>query len=74
MSEDKKPLMSKTVQMCSFVFLLIGFGVFQALAPSFFPAQPGGINFEQTMWAGIVGGVSGMIGFGIGKVIVRLRD
>src|SRR5262245_10448746 len=65
--DEKKPPQSKTVLICTIVFLAVGIGVFQAVTPTLFPRPPGGgINLERTLWAGIVGAACAVIGAGIG--------
>jgi hypothetical protein len=72
--EEKKPTPSKTVQICTMIFLALGIGVFQVVAPRLFPTPPGGIfNWERILWAGLVGGVCAGIGAGIGKLIDYLK-
>jgi hypothetical protein len=69
-----KPPQSRTVQICTIVFVAGGVGVFQAVGPRLFPSPPGGgFNVEQIMWSGIVGAVCVGIGAGIGKLIEGLR-
>lgn len=70
---EPKPKPSKIVTTCTILCMFISIGVFQALAPTWFPRQPGqGINFEQTFWAAMVGGVSAGIGSLIGTMIARI--
>lgn len=72
--DGKKPPQSKTVQICTIVFLAVGIIGFQAVAPSLFPPpRGGGFNMERMMWAAVVGGVCAGIGAGIGKLIDKLR-
>ena len=70
---EKKPSQSKTVQICTVVFLAIGIAGFQAVAPRLLPTPPGGgINMERVLWAGVVGAVCAVVGAGIGKLIDNL--
>jgi hypothetical protein len=72
--ENKPPAASKTVQTCTIIFLVIGIAVFNVVAPKLFPPPPeGGMNWTQVMWAGIVGGLSALVGAGIGKLIETAR-
>ena len=77
MNEPEKPpppAQSKIVQICTIVCLAIGIGVFQVVAPRFFPTPPGGgFNYERILAAGGVGLVSALIGAGIGTLIEKLR-
>jgi hypothetical protein len=72
--EQRKSPQSKTVQICATVFVIVGIGGFQIVAPSLFP-QPkgGGFNFERIMWAGVVGAIAGGIGAAVGKLIDGMR-
>jgi hypothetical protein len=69
-----KPPASKTVQVCALIFVALGIGIFQAVAPSLFPPPPvGGFNFTRFFWAAVVGAVCGGVGAGVGKLIERMR-
>lgn len=73
-SDKKRPPQSRTVQICTIIFLAAGIGVYQVLAPSLFPKPPGGgINMNQTLGAAVVGGLCAGLGYGIGKLIDSLR-
>jgi hypothetical protein len=68
--EPDKPKQSPIVQGCAIAFLVVGIVGFQVVAPKLFPTPPGGgINFERTLWAGVVGAVAAVIGAGVGKLI-----
>jgi hypothetical protein len=72
--DKNAPQTNKIVQTCSILFLVIGIVVFQFVGPQLFPTPPGGgMNWTRVMWAGIVGGVSALIGAGIGKLIDSAR-
>jgi hypothetical protein len=72
--ENKPPATSKIVQTSMIFFLVVGIAVFQVVGPNLFPTPPGGgMNWERVMWAGIVGGLSALIGAGIGKLIENAR-
>ncbi len=48
---------------CSLLFALIGGAIFNVLSPRWFTAPPGGgINWEQVMWAGVVGACAAVFG------------
>lgn len=74
-SDNKsKPPQSKTVQICSIVFVAMGIGIFQVVGPQLFPTPPGGgINLMRILGAGAVGAVCGVIGAGVGVLIDKLR-
>jgi len=72
--KKKKPSTSKTVQICVLVFVVIGVVGFQVVAPSLYPAPPGGgFNMERVMAAAVVGGLFAAIGGGVGTLIDRFR-
>jgi hypothetical protein len=49
------------------IFALVGGGVFNVLAPRWFSRPPGGgINWDQVMWAGVVGGLCALLGSFVG--------
>lgn len=73
--EEKEPQQSKVVQICTIVFLAAGIGGYQAVAPTLFPAPPGGgFNLERILWAGIVGAVCAVVGVSVGKLIDHWRS
>jgi hypothetical protein len=73
--EKPKPPQSKTVQICSVVFIALGIGIFQAVAPQLFPTPPGGgFNMMRIVAAGVVGAVCAVIGAGVGGLIDKLRQ
>jgi hypothetical protein len=65
---------SRVVQVCAFVFTILGVGIFQAAAPSLFPRPPGGgFDVKQVLAAGGIGAVCALVGAGAGTLIDRLR-
>jgi hypothetical protein len=50
------------------VFVVIGQAVFNALAPRWFHPVKGGINYEQVMWAGVVGAACAVVGLCVGLI------
>ena len=70
----KEPSTSKTVQVCMFIFVIIGVVGFLVVAPSLYPAPPGGgFNMERVMAAAVVGALFAAIGGGIGTLIDRFK-
>jgi hypothetical protein len=72
--KDKKPNANEIVQICATLGGVIGFSVFQGIAPSLFSSSPGsGINYTRVMWAGVAGGGATLVGGGIGLIIKKSR-
>lgn len=68
------PQQSKTVQVCAIIFMALGIGGYQAVAPSLFPTPPGGgFNMQRMVWAAIVGAIAGALGVAVGKAIDSMR-
>ncbi|MFO0969086.1 MAG: hypothetical protein U0793_26325 [Gemmataceae bacterium] len=71
--EDPKPPQSRVMSISVLVCVVIGIVAFQILAPRFIPSPPeGGFNWERVLWAGLVGGVSALIGAGVGLIIEKM--
>ena len=76
MNDPKQPKsgQSPLVRTCYIVFTIIGVITYEAIAPSLFGnAAQGGFNFTKFLGAGVVGGVCGGIGYGVGKLLERIR-
>jgi hypothetical protein len=76
MSEPRSnpPQQSKTVQVCAFLFLIIGIVIYQFVAPELFPNPPGGgFNVPRLIWAAVVGGVSAVLGMFVGILVDKAR-
>ncbi len=64
------PKATAKVTTCSVLFLAIGVAIFNVFAKKWFPTPPGGgINWEQAMWAGVVGAASAVVGALIGSCL-----
>jgi VIT1/CCC1 family predicted Fe2+/Mn2+ transporter len=66
--QEPKEKASQLVQTCSMLFALAGFAVYRTRASSLF-----GNPIERILGAAVVGGVCAMVGYGLGKLIEKIR-
>jgi hypothetical protein len=69
--QEKKPP-SRTVQVCTIVFVVIGIGVAQVIGPKWFPQPPGGFSIAQIVFSAVMGGASAVVGVMVGMGIDAL--
>jgi hypothetical protein len=73
MAEPEKKPPSKTVQVCTILFVVIAIAVAQVIGPQMFPQPPGGFSIMQIVFSAVAGGAGGVIGAMVGMGIDALR-
>jgi drug/metabolite transporter (DMT)-like permease len=64
---------SKTINICTILFVVVGVVVFLIFGKQWFPDAPGGgFNWPRVFWSGVVGAGSAMVGYCVGVVIDKL--
>jgi hypothetical protein len=68
------PKHDKVSQAILVACVIITVGIFQGVAPKFWPTPPGGgMNFPRIIGAGIAGGVGAFLGIFVVKLVERFR-
>jgi hypothetical protein len=71
-ADPKKKPPSRTVQVCTLVFLVIAIAVSQVVGLQLFPQPAGGFSIAQVAFAAVLGGAGGLIGAMVGMGIDAL--
>jgi hypothetical protein len=68
-SRSKVKSSTPSMSIYSIVFMAIGLAIYNFLAPRWFPSSGRGFNYEQMMWAGVVGGACALFGAFVGMLL-----